>query len=301
MADIPSGILAMAMHANDNIKATTGLFDASMGARGTATSGVQERAQQQQGSIANFHYADSLRMTVKQCGRCIASMLPNYYDATRVVSIMGEDETMHAAKINPPAGTDPATGKPHEGVDLTKLQAEVTVTAGPSYTTMRQEAVDSMVEVGGKWPKLLEVAGDLLVKNMDWPGASEISERIKRTMPPGVTGDDSGDDMIQTPQGPIPAAQAPQFIAQLMQQMQGLQQQVEKAGVTKAQISAEASVAVARDNNDRAVEVAKINRDSAGDVAELRGLIDLLLAKLAPPPALAAAVGEDLGEGEDLS
>jgi hypothetical protein len=327
MADIPAGILQMAMHANDNIKATTGLFDSSLGARGNATSGVQERAQQQQGSLANFHYADSLRATVKQCGRCLASMLPNYYDATRIIAIMGEDESMRAAKINPPLdpqtgkpAIDPTTGKPHEGVDLTKLQAEVTVTAGPSYTTMRQEAVDSMVEVGGKWPKLLDVAGDLFVKNMDWPGASEIADRIKRTMPPAVTGETEGDDMIPTPQGPVPVAQAPQLIAQLMQQLQQCQQMLEKSGLTKAQIDAATKLQINENDNAAMVQVetlkneraaadsqvrsqaitdaAQIAAEAKRDVAELTGLVQLLVAKLQPPPALAADVAADLAEDD---
>ena len=60
MADIPSGMLAMAAHAAENIKRTTGLFDASMGARGTATSGKQEIAQQREGDMANYHYSDGL-------------------------------------------------------------------------------------------------------------------------------------------------------------------------------------------------------------------------------------------------
>lgn len=279
MADIPAGVLAMAMHANDNIKATTGLFDSSLGAKGNATSGVQERAQQQQGSVSNFHYADSLRMAVKQCGRCIASMLPHYYDGTRIVAIMGEDETMSAKEVN---------GK--ETVDLTKLDAEVTVSAGPSYNTMRQEAVDSMVELGSKWPQLLQVAGDLMIGNMDWPGASEIAERIKRTMSPAVLGDDTEDaNTIQTPQGPIPLAQAPHLIATLMQQLQEASQALEKAGVTKAQISAQATLQGKEMDNARAVEVARINAASAADVAELTGLVKLLVSQIQPPPALEAA------------
>jgi hypothetical protein len=42
MTDVPAGYLTMCQHANDNIKATTGLFDSSLGARGNATSGIQE-------------------------------------------------------------------------------------------------------------------------------------------------------------------------------------------------------------------------------------------------------------------
>jgi hypothetical protein len=68
MADIPSGVLQMAMHAADEIKATTGIFDSSLGARGTATSGVQEREQKGQGNVANFHFSDNLTRAVRTQG-----------------------------------------------------------------------------------------------------------------------------------------------------------------------------------------------------------------------------------------
>lgn len=288
MADVPSGILAMAMHANDNIKATTGLFDSSLGARGNATSGIQERAQQQQGDVANYHYADSLRMSVKQCGRCIASMLPHYYDGTRVLAIMGEDESMRHAGVNPPPG--------QPGVDLTKLQAEVTVSTGPSYSTMRQEAVDSMVELGGKWPGLMEAAGDLLVRNMDWPGASEIADRVKKKM--GIQDDSEDPTAINTPKGPLPIDQAPEAIAGMMKTIEQLQTQLQEAqaGITKAKIESQSREAIAKDANDRAVHVAELQAHASKDVAELRGMIDLLLQKLQPPPELVSEVSEDIAD-----
>jgi hypothetical protein len=102
MTDVPQGVLAMAMHANDNIKATTGLFDSSLGAQGTATSGIQERAQQRQGDIANFHFSDNLNRSIRQAGRCIISMAPNYYDAERIVRIMGDDGKLDFAELNKP-------------------------------------------------------------------------------------------------------------------------------------------------------------------------------------------------------
>jgi hypothetical protein len=40
MSDVPVGVLQMAMHASDDIKATTGIFDASLGARSNETSGI---------------------------------------------------------------------------------------------------------------------------------------------------------------------------------------------------------------------------------------------------------------------
>ena len=40
-------------------------------------------------------------------------------------------------------------------------------------------------------PQLMEVAGDLLVKNLDWPGADELAERLKKTIPPELQDEES--------------------------------------------------------------------------------------------------------------
>jgi hypothetical protein len=306
MADIPAGALQMAMHASDNIKATTGLFDSSLGALGSARSGVQERQQQRQGDTANFHFTDNLNRSVRQCGRCIVSMIPHYYDATRIVRILGIDGSMSHAKINQPmsvqkvadqtakAAQQIAAGEQPDPIrtienDMTVGEYDITIKAGPSYDTLRQEALDNMVELGGKWPKLMDVAGDLVVKSMDWPGAAEIAERLAKTLPPGLADQDDDSDaapMVQTPKGPIPLDQAGQLIETLHGQVNdlGTQLQDAKSGIQKQQIA-----------SDSAVEVEKINAGNKMDVAELQGLIQLLIAKLSPPDPLAAAVAHDLG------
>jgi hypothetical protein len=309
MADVPVGTLQMAMHASDNIKATTGLFDSSLGALGNARSGVQERQQQRQGDTANFHFTDNLNRSVRQCGRCIVSMIPFYYDATRIIRIMGEDGAMSHAQINQPMSPDQiqqqtakaadqmAAGEQPDPIktitnDLTVGEYDITIKAGPSYDTLRQEALDSMVELGGKWPKLMDVAGDLVVKSMDWPGAQEIGDRLAKTLPPGLADDKDGAQpapVVQTPKGPIPVEQAGQLIETLHGQVNDLGQQLQdaKSGIQKQQIA-----------SAQAIEVANINAGNKMDVAELQGLIQLLIAKLSVPDPLANAVAHDLGSGD---
>jgi hypothetical protein len=95
------------------------------------------------------------------------------------------------------------------------------VDAGPSYTTKRQEAVSSMLELAKAFPPLMEIAGDLLVQNMDWPGAQQISQRLKKSLPPNVA-EEEDDSKIQVP---------PQVQAQMramMQQHEALTTEVER-------------------------------------------------------------------------
>jgi hypothetical protein len=314
VADIPSGMLAMAMHANDNIKATTGLFDSSLGARGNATSGIQERAQIRQGDVANFHYTDNLHRSVKHAGRCIVDMIPHYLDTKRVVRIMGEDDTISSATINEPAKDEAgrpihemdeqgqpvldAQGQAIQKVlnDVTTGEYDVVIKAGPAYDTLREEAADSMVEFGKSWPKLMDVAGDKVIRSMNWPGADEIAARIAKTIPPELRDDEGSDDnaqanVIQTPQGPIPVDQVPQMLEQMNAQMQQMGQALQEAqsGIAKAQVDAQSKVKQAQIDAEAKIKVAEINAVSASDVAELNGLIKLLVEKMQPPPQLSAA------------
>ena len=325
MTDLPSGVLTMAMHANDNIKATTGLFDSSLGALGNARSGVQERSQQRQGDVANYHFTDNLNRTILQAGRCIISMIPHYLDAPRLIRCMGEDGTIKPVRVNspepqpdtttpgpavqmpqvPPGGAADGAMVPMPGTldpqqqqaiatvlhDLTVGEYDVTVKAGPSYSTMREEAADAMIQLGSKWPKLMDVAGDKVIRSMDWPGANEIADRIAKTIPPELRDEEEGDaaaPVVNTPKGPIPVEQAGQMLAEMDAQMQEMGQRLQQA---------DAGLEKARIESDSRIRVAELNNEGRQDVEELKGMVQLLLAKQMPaPPGLQQEVAGELAE-----
>lgn len=275
MADVPVGAITMAARASDDIKATTGMFDAALGARGPATSGIQEREQKRQGGVANFHYTDNLNRAVLQPGDAFFDMIPRLFDTERVARIMGEDETITSAPINKrleQPEMDEKTGKLKTTInDMSVGQYDCTVSAGPSFSTLRQEAAESMESFGQSWPKLMDIAGDKVVRAMDWPGAEEIAERIAKTIPPELLDKDGR----ETPQ-------IPPEVMQIMQQAQGHIQQLEAAlqeasqGVEKERIKAAS-----------AENVARINATSRQDVEELKGLIAMLTQQM--PPASGAS------------
>jgi len=67
------------------------------------------------------------------------------------------------------------------------------VNIGPSYTTQRQEALDMLMELVKTMPQLSASIADLVVENMDVPGADKLIERIKRTIPPGIRDPEPGE------------------------------------------------------------------------------------------------------------
>lgn len=297
MADVPTGVLSMAMHASDDIKATTGIFDASLGARSNETSGVAISRRDRQGETANYHYTDNLNTTLRHVGRCILDIWPKVYDGTRTLQIMGQDGKVSSVEVNKPQVEQDETGQAVETLmnDMSMVaDFGVTISVGPSYDTLRQEAVDGMIQTAQSWPKLMDIAGDKVVRSMDWPMAEEIADRIEKTIPPELRDDNEGgeqNDTVDTPFGPVPKEQLPAMLGQLKQQMDGMQQQLQEAasGIEKEKIKAAS-----------AENVARINADSRQDVEEIKGWITMLLQRMQPPPVLTqAALDDDSGENAE--
>lgn len=287
MADFPAGLMAMGRNANDDIKATTGIFDASLGAQSNETSGIAIQSRDKQGETSNYHFTDNLHLTLRHVGRCIVDMWPKVYDGARTLQILGEDKKMSSVKINTPIAPEEQRPDPKTGVirkvlnDMSFGKYGVTVGVGPAYDTMRQEAVDGMLQTVKSWPKLMDIAGDKIIRSMDWPGAEEIADRIERTLPPELKDpeEDENGNPVETGPPPLP----PEVQQQLEQQdaaMQDLMEQLDaaKSGVEKTQIQANASV-----------EVARINAESRQDVEELRGTVNMLLARMTAEKEAAAA------------
>lgn len=210
-----SAITQASMQMADNLKSATGIFDAGLGAQSNETSGVAIARRTMQGQTANYHFQDHLNASLSHCGRILVGLIPKVYDAQRAVRILGNSEEIQTATVN---ANDPTTG----GMiyDLSAGKYDVRIQSGPSYLTKRQEAAASMMEVSKTNPQFTQAAGDLLIKAMDWPHAQEIAERVKRTIPPAILGEQ------QQPQMP-PEIQAQ--MAQMGQMIQALQGQLEQA------------------------------------------------------------------------
>jgi hypothetical protein len=185
--DIPAALIQESAMASDEMKATTGIYDAALGARSNEISGVAIRARESQGGVSALHYQDNLMATLNHLGTALIDLIPKIYDSERTVRIMREDESDAPVRINVPVMG--VNGKPVLLNDLSQGTYDVRVKIGPSYATRRAEAADSMLQFIQAVPQAASVAGDLVARNMDWPGADEIAERLRRTLPPQIAGE----------------------------------------------------------------------------------------------------------------
>jgi hypothetical protein len=76
----------------DDMKATTGIFDASLGNQANETSGKAILRRKEQSNLTTMHYIDNLARSFKQGGDIIAEIMPKIYDTEREIEILGEDE-----------------------------------------------------------------------------------------------------------------------------------------------------------------------------------------------------------------
>jgi CheY-like chemotaxis protein len=212
-----TGIMQAKMGASDDIKSATGQYDASLGAQGNETSGVAIQRRDHQSDVSTFHYVDNLSRAIRFIGRILVDLIPKIYDTKRVARILGEDGNSDLVGIDPNQEQAVVKHKNDVGQEVAAIYNpgvgtyDVVVKTGPSYSTKRQEAGEAMQQMTQANPELWHVIGDLLVSNMDWPGAEEMAKRLKATLDPKVVEADSSD---------IP----PQVIAQMKQKDQDLQQ-----------------------------------------------------------------------------
>ena len=193
------------MQSAEDLKSTTGIYDAALGARGNEISGVAIHRRNSQSQTGNFHYVDNLTRSIRHLGRILIDLIPKVYDTERVLRVIGEDGTEKIVVINR------ILDESGKRISFSEGKYDVTISTGPGYATKRQEALDSMLQLTQAYPQIAHIAGDLMVKNMDWPGAKDISERLKKTLPPGLVDQEGAQ-----------AGQMPPEIAQQMEQMQGM-------------------------------------------------------------------------------
>lgn len=210
---------------SDDLKSTTGIHDASLGAKSNETSGKAILARQREGDTANYHFTDNLTRALEHAGRILIDLIPKIYDTERSIRILGEDDSEEFLEIN--KSVPSYNGEPALLNDLSAGRFDIKVTTGPSYTTKRIEAAESMMAFVQAFPQAGQIAGDLIASNMDWPGAEAISSRLKKMVPPEFLEGEDGEE--QPPPQPDP----------MQQRMQEFQLESMQADITKKQAEAE--------------------------------------------------------------
>ena len=223
-----SGLLQAKAGASEDIKASTGQYNASLGMGSNERSGKAILARQREGDVGTYHYGDNLARGVRHIVRQLVDLIPKIYDTQRVARIIGIDGETSMVKIDP-MQQEPVKKIMQDDIVIDKIynpnvgKYDVVVATGPGYATKRQEALEAMAQLLQGNPSLWAVAGDLFVKNMDWPGAQEMAKRFAKTIDPKLMEDGDKSPELQM------AEQQMQAMGQEMEQMHQMIQNVGKS------------------------------------------------------------------------
>lgn len=297
-------LMLMIRQANNDIKASIGIYDASLGQPGPEQSGKAILARQKQGDVATLNYADNLSRAIRAVGRAVVYLIPKIYDIPRIQRIVEADGTVKQVGIynSQNGGFSPAEAQEQiqkmEGGDVIKKvfdigvgKYDVTVSVGPSYQSKRAEAVTSMMQLISSYPQLMAIAGDLLVGNMDWPYADEISKRLKKSLPPNLQ--DSDDD---TPEGQIAKLSAQ--VTNFQQQNQFLTQALNESSelIKTKRLELESKERIVLFQSQAAIVQAELKAHAEGAMLTMQKTMEMIQSRL---DAIHNNVGIDVEDGED--
>lgn len=257
--------------AADDMRAVTGVYDQRQEDLRDA-SGKAINARQRQGDTSNFNYIDNEGRSVRYLGVILLDLVPKIYDAPRVVRIIHADQSTEVIKINQPTGKKDLMTGVEKIYDVRTGKYDVTVDIGPSFATKRIENADAMQTMAQSYPPLMQFAGDLMVKEMDFPGADEIAARLKKMLPPQLQ-----DDAEEIP----PQAKAMmQQQTDLIKQLTGeLNRQYSKSAFKEAELASKERINNANNETKVVTEVIKLEGGAA--TALMQAEIDSINQKAA--------------------
>jgi hypothetical protein len=225
VGQMPVAMFQILQENKQNMKDAVGMYNADVGDQGPEVSGKAILARQAPSDTSTFVYHDNRAGFVAQIGKIANDAIPFFYDTERDVRIRGFNGKDSTVPINTTArktksaidedpqrysGIDKKALKKalDKGVDtpfndITTGKYDVVVMTGPAYQTQRQEAAENILNIA-------KIAGsthpaDLwhLVSTLDFPGAEEWAETVRKRVPPGMLPEEEDAEPAQ-PQPPTP-------------------------------------------------------------------------------------------------
>lgn len=259
---IPTGIVNAARSTVDDIKATMGIYNASLGAKSNETSGIAISRRKEEGDVATYHFGDNLVRSITHVGRLLVCAIPEVYDTARIVQIIGLEDEPEQVGIN-----GAMVDEQERPFDLRKGEYSVRVITGASFTTKRQEAAEFFQSIVEKQPQLMDIMGDLLFQNMDFAGSQAMAERMKKVIDPKFL--DKNNQVDPEKEQMKAVIQQGEQMLQLMQtQMADLQQQLKnKDGEIQVKAQSEHNKTEA-EQSKLELELLKIHQQEEKDRSE---------------------------------
>jgi hypothetical protein len=284
----PQGIMEAAGAISADLQMVLGIMDPNQLPSGNI-SGKALQGQQNQVDLSNFHFYDNMTRSIRHTGKIILDLIPKIYDTQRVMRIIGADGQPDLVTINEQSAVGEVLN------NVTVGEYDVVMDTGPGFQSKRQQAVEAMMPLLTGNQELFNIAGDLVFRNMDFPGADVIADRLA-AMNPLAQIDEKSD---VPPQVQMELAQSKKQLEEMAQQLQAAQLEInnrmevakiKEEGETKRKLMDVTS----RAHNTETIAEVKVNDQNTRAITsqnktEIDAFVKVLLAKM-PPDQLIAEI-----------
>ena len=242
-AQINPGLSRVSEGMRTMIGQSAGLFASNMGDNPGLQSGVAIKQLQNKGDIGTIKYFKAQEIAIARTAKILVDAIPSVYDTQREVYLLNEDGSQETETLNQTI-IDQQTGQPITLNDLSIGSYDVVCSSGASFQNRQQESNAALLEMAQIDPSLIQMSGDVMLKNVDAPGMDTLSARKRQQLLAG---------------GLIPADQQTEEEQQMVaQQAQSAKQQPD-AVMVAAQAEMQKAQAA---NNKNSIEAEKAKLDA---------------------------------------
>ena len=252
--------------AKADLRSTTGWYDATDPNRKNADqSGKAILARKESQMEGSVNFMESASQAIRFEAMLLVGVIPKLFNrpgrAIRLAGLENEDESEILQIGQPIQGKNGQQQYFQWGVGRYDIRVDI----GASYGTRRQEASTFQLELMKVLPETMAAAmAPIAVRNMDGPGNREIADRLDRTLPPNIKGDeqDAQNDPAALQQQ---LEQAQMKMQEMGQVIQGLQEAVKtdqvkvEGDIQKAQMTAQADAQTAQQSDATKVQIAEMD------------------------------------------
>lgn len=257
----------------DAIKSAMGIFDASIGARSNETSGIAIQRRTREADNANYHFSGNEDQSRKHAGRIILQLIRKIETEGEYMTRSTDGKTKKVTVGKP--FQDPETGTTiHHRIDQGEYDA--IVESGPSYSSQRQEAFGTYSAIAQADPTFMQKTGDIVMRNLDAPGADAIADRLEKFLPPEARPQKEGAPPPLPPEVQQEREQGKQMITALSKTVHQLQDELDSK---KPEIDARIRIAEMQEETKRMQielerEIAKLSEGLKADMNHLKAHLE---------------------------
>jgi hypothetical protein len=168
--------------AQQDLMATTGMFEASMGQPSNEQSGVAIDKRKIEAEGTNYTYSANLAWSIRALGTMCVEILPKLYTGPADLRQVSPDGAVKSTRVNEPYQDEQGQTQAHF---LSQGQYEVVISSGPSYETSRMQVSEKLSGVlGAVEPEIQKYFLDTWAGSLDFPGSEDLAARFKTLVPP---------------------------------------------------------------------------------------------------------------------